>query len=401
LSKRGDLTPIGAPDAAIYEDMSRLNNELAVAERRLIKANLQLDQANRELRALYDKVPVGVFRADSAGRIEQANDLFRSLTGGPVAETWLSRAHEDDKEGVGGAWRETIERGVPFDRIYRQTGDGGTRFIEIKAISLSTGHHQAAGFVGVVEDVSERRAAEDMRRNAERLTSIRQMTAGLAHNLNNIVTVILSSAEQLRDELLPDHKLQSAAKMNMRAAEQAAFLTRRLMVYAGYSLAPFSNLEIDSFCKALPGTLVLPANYSLAVELGAPGTMIAMDGNLLRETLTELVANAAKAMPGGGIIRLATTLTDRDGGRTLPGVKISISDTGLGMDEATLLRAKEPFFTTRDVGQGFGLGLSLADGAARTAGGSLTIRSRPGHGTAVELDLPLATPDMTGGGKPD
>lgn len=379
-------------DVAIYGDLARLNNELATAERRLIKTNLQLDRANRELRALYESLPVGIFRADATGRIEQANRRFGALTGVAAPEDWLGHVHGEDAEAVGRSWREMILRGVAFESVHRQSIDGHSpRHVKMQAVSLKDTSDNPAGIVGVVEDVSEQLRAEEQQREIERREAVAELTGGLAHNLNNIMMVVLSSAERLCEDLPPAHELQAVAHRNMVAAERAAELTRRLVIYAGHGGLVFGRVEVDPAVEAIGRDLraTLAARYELILKLGAPGLAIKINRILLTETLQELVSNAKAAMPEGGRIELATAPgTDAETpDRRL--VVISVKDRGVGMDAKTLRRAREPFYTTREIGKGVGLGLSLADGAARIADGVLKIRTRPGRGTVVELRLPI------------
>lgn len=386
----GQVIPAIDEDCAIYADLARLNNELTRIERQLTKANLQLGGANRELRALYESLPVGIFRANATGRIEQANTRFCTLAGVSSATEWLGRVHPDDAEAVSRSWRETILHGVAFESVHRQLNDGRPlRHIQVKAVALRDENDRLVGIVGVAEDVTERLVAEEHQREIERQDAVRQLTAGLAHNLNNILMVIVNSAEQLCEEL-PPGELQATAMRNMAATERAALLTRRLMIYAGHGGLVFGRVTVDPAMKTICRDLsaALTGSYKLAVRLGAPGMAIKINEVLLTETLQELVTNAQAAMPQGGTIHIATApgMEDEMWGRRT--VVISVTDSGVGMSEEILKRAIEPFFTTRGIGQGIGLGLSLADGAARIAGGVLDIRSQAGKGTTVELRLP-------------
>ncbi|MCX7364736.1 MAG: ATP-binding protein [Alphaproteobacteria bacterium] len=388
----GQAIPAIDEDCAIYADLARLNNELTRIERQLTKANLQLGRANRELRALYESLPVGIFRANATGRIEQANTRFCTLAGVSSATEWLGRVHTDDAEAVSRLWRETILHGVAFESVHRQLNAGRPpRHIQMKAVALREESDRLVGIVGVAEDVTERIVAEEQQREIERQDAVRQLTGGLAHNLNNILMVIVNSAEQLCDELPPGDELQAAARMNMAATERAALLTRRLMIYAGHGGLVFGRVKVDSAVRAICRDLgaALGGSHELALRLRAPGMAIKINEVLLTETLQELITNAQAAMPQGGTIHIATrpgVEGEAAGRRT---VVISVTDSGTGMGEEILKRAKEPFFTTRGIGQGVGLGLSLADGAARIAGGVLDIRSQAGKGTTVELRLPV------------
>ena len=385
-------SPATTKDMAVYDDLSRLNNEQATTERRLIKANLELDRANRELGAFYESLPIGIFRADIAGRVEHANKRFCTLAGASSPAEWLGRIHGEDAESVNRLWRKTILHGVPFDSVHRQLNEGRPdRHVEMKAVVLRDENAKNIGIVGLVEDISERARIEEQQREIERYDAIQQLIGGLAHNLNNIMMVMLSSAEQLSDELPSQHALHAAALNNMAATERASLLTRRLLAYAAAAGMFSGKVEVDSTIEAICRDLgtELGDRHEVSMSLGAPGETIKIGPDLFVETVQELVRNAKAAMPQGGIIRLSTTLGLEHHPANRCVAVIMVADEGVGMDEETLRHAKEPFFTTREVGQGVGLGLSLADGMARIAGGILAIRSQPGKGTVVELRLPV------------
>lgn len=378
-------------DLSLYDDLSRLNNELATTQRRLIKANALLDRANRELRAFYESLHVGIFRADATGRIEQANRRFCVLTGTSMPDHWLSRVHPTDSEAVHMLWRETIGSGSAFDSVHRQMIEGGLpRHVEMKAVALRDEHEKTTGIVGVAEDVTERLLAEEHAREIARYSAIQGLTGGLAHNLNNIMAILLATADELCDELSPDHPAHKIATMNLKATERAADLTHRLLIYSGRDARVSERrMEVDTLMAAILQNPKTPDKYRFVAKLGAAGAAISINEKLFRETIQELLSNAEAAMPEGGAIDVSTALEADGADPTRSLVVVTLEDHGTGMNARTLRLAKEPFFTTREVGQGMGLGLSLADGAARMARGSLTLRSQVGLGTTAELRFPL------------
>ena len=378
-------------DVALYNDLARLNNELATAERRLTKTNLQLDKANRELQALYESLPVGIFRTNAAGTVEAANGLFSILAGVSSPDQWQSHVHPDDAEGVGRRWRQTISQGDAFESVHRQSIEGQpVRHLAMKAVVLRDANGKSAGVVGILADVSGRILAEERQREIERQQAVSQLTGGLAHNLNNIMMVVMSTAEQLQEDLPSEHELQAVAEKNLMATQRAAALTRRLLLYSGQGALAFVPTDVDSAVNEISHDLraALGGRHEVALALAAAGTKIKLNKSLLGESLQELVANATAAMAPGGTIYLSTALLN-SGTPDRRFVVISVSDSGVGMDRDTMRRATQPFFTTQKVGQGMGLGLSMADGATRIAGGVLKIRSRVGKGTVVELHFPI------------
>jgi PAS domain S-box-containing protein len=379
-------------DRSVLEDFSRVNNDLATAERRLLKSNRRLARANEQLRVIYESLPIGVFRTDPQGIVEEGNAQFRALAGTVSTQDWLEQVHDDDKERVRASWNAAIASGHEFGSRHRQmTATCEWRDVAAMAVPLRDGESRVAGFLGVVQDVSEAVRTEEQAREIERQSIVRQLTGGLAHNLNNLMAVVMMTAEQILEDLPDDHPARAGAKRNFAAAGRAAVLTRRLMVYSGLRPMALTEFDVDDAVTSIVDSLQdrLADSYPIVLQLDAAGAFIRHNEELLREALDELISNARLAMPDGGQIVVSTTRHARGAdGPAL--VSIAIADIGSGMEDDISRRAAEPFFTTRNAGQGVGLGLSLVDGFARMAGGSMQIRSGADKGTIVELLLPIS-----------
>lgn len=384
-------------DARVFDEMTRLNNELVTTQRRLMRSNRDLRRANEELNAFYQALPVGAFRARLDGRIAQANARFHLLTGSEEGGDWLRGIHPDDAERVRARWQDCLEGTLSFESVHRQFAGGEVpRHLDMRMVPVFDENGEPTGFVGVVEDVSHRLRAEAQARELERQNAVQSLTGGLAHNLNNIVAAIMMSAEQLHDGIPDDAPAREDLRRIVIASERAAVLTRRLMVYAGQSYVALDDVKLDDVVAEVGGAFAqgLPAPLTFTLELSAPDATVGIDSELLAETIRELLANAGAALGENGRIVLSTRLVEADSQDPAPRpmAAVVVRDDGAGMDAETLARAKEPFFTTRDVGGGFGLGLSFADGVARAAGGALRLFSGAGEGTVAEMLLPLSRP---------
>nr|WP_281722308.1 PAS domain-containing sensor histidine kinase [Nitrosomonas nitrosa] len=380
-------------DRHLYDELSRLNNQLATTQRMLIKSNVQLSRANQELRALYDSLPVGVFSLDEHGQLVQANALYFTLAGVDASQHWLERVNVEDKARLQAAWRRAITEALPFENQYQRNEPGKSpRYLSIKTLPLQNERGESNGFVGVMEDISVRLRAEEQMREIERQNAVRKLTGGLAHHLNNIMLVILGSAEQLLDELSPTDTAYESAKMNMRATERAASLVRRLKIFSGIAIIEANAIGVNETLISLKERIdqVLPKTCKLVLDLQATGATIKADSSVFEESIIELIINANQAMNGQGVISLCDYIEADACHEDRRWVIIQIEDSGCGMDEITLKRVREPFFSTREIGQGIGLGLSLVDGFARASGGILEIESELNRGTCVKLKLPLA-----------
>jgi signal transduction histidine kinase len=398
------MTTLVKPDVeALSESTSReqerellsARNELAQANKTLRDLNEQLgmtnrwlDGLNRELRAFYDTLPVGIFRAEASGRIVQASRRFSALLQIDTPDKWLTSVAENHRAEAERTLQQAIIAGTPFShRFPLMAVTDPVRHIEMKAAPLSGQTAELQAFVGVIEDVTEQVLAEAHKRQIDRQAAVSQMTGGLAHNLNNLLTVIMGNLELLGDQMPDRPALHAILGAGLSASERAAKVINRLLVYSGHSATRRDRIDVDTALRQIAPGLArsIEPHHRLICDLKAEGT-VELDIQMLREALEELTANATAAMPAGGDVLLSTRIEPVPSGAVK--VVISIRDQGLGMDEPTLTKAREPFFTTHDVGQGIGLGLSLVDGVARIGGGHLKLHSQLGAGTMVEMHLP-------------
>ncbi len=363
-------------------------------ELELLAVRNALDRANHELRAFYDTLPVGIFRADAAGGIVQASRRFSTLLGVDAPDDWRTAIVDDDLPATEQQVQRAFRAGEPLSHRFRVAGgEAGFRHIELKAVPIPGSGTDAPAFVGVVEDVTERVRIDAQQRQIDRQSAVSQLTGGLAHTLNNILMIIVGNLETLEDALVDRPELRGTLEGGLAATQRAAVLVSRLLVFAGHSTARPDAIEIDACLRAMLEALSrrIGTRHRLIGDLRAPGAVVELDAGLFKEAIQELVANAAAAMPAGGEIRLSTRSERPHPSMGQEKVVIALSDQGIGMDEATLVRAREPFFTMREVGRGIGLGLSVVDGVSRIAGGELRLRSVPDAGTTAELHLPLVS----------
>lgn len=360
----------------------------------LLAARDALSNANQELRAFHEALPVGIFRADAAGRIIQASGRFCELFGVESASGWHRFVNADDLAAAEGSLQRAVGNGEPFSsRLRVARGDEAPRLVQIKAIPVSLAGQVAPKIVGVAEDVTEQVHTAARKRELSRYSAISQVTGGLAHHLNNLLQVIMGNLEILEEETGGIVALRQVLDNSQVATERAAALVSRLLVYSGYSTARHDLLDIDACLRDIAqefGARHRP-DHPIVCHLNAQGAVVELDAGMLKEAIGELIANAVSAMPSGGEVRLASQRVTEDAPGHSQQLVVAVCDNGIGMDEAMLAKAREPFYTARDIGQGVGLGLSLVDGVSRIAGGKLTLRSRPGAGTTAEMHLPIAS----------
>ena len=249
----------------------------------------------------------------------------------------------------------------------------------------------------VEERTREREAALMQVQEMQKLESIGQLTGGVAHDFNNLLMVILGNLQLLRKRLPDDPRLARLVDGAMQGADRGATLTKRMLAFARRQELRPETVDvprlIDGMEEMLRRTLGPAIQILTTYRPDLPP--IRVDPNQLELALLNLALNARDAMPyGGRLVIGGTRITSETGApKELEAgsyVCLTVSDSGAGMDETTLKRATEPFFTTKGAGKGTGLGLSMVHGVAAQSGGAMRITSRPGDGTTVELWLPLS-----------
>ncbi len=254
-----------------------------------------------------------------------------------------------------------------------------------------------------VEDrTRERETALAQLFEAQKMDTIGQLTGGVAHDFNNLLMAVLGSLTLLEKRLPPgEHANRRLVQNAVQGAQRGAALTQRLLAFSRRQELKPESVDVEHLVGGMVDLLKRALGPSIELKLSFPSSLppVLADANQLELALLNLALNARDAMQTGGQLTVAATAeTKTDCGpgaeRALPAgdyVRISIADTGVGMDDVTLAKATEPFFTTKGPGKGTGLGLSMVHGLAAQSGGLLRINSKPNVGTHIELWLPRAT----------
>jgi PAS domain S-box-containing protein len=251
----------------------------------------------------------------------------------------------------------------------------------------------------VVERTREREVALAQLFESQKIETIGQLTGGVAHDFNNLLAVILSSLTMLKKAIPVDPRTSRLLEGAIQGAERGATLTGRLLAFARRQELKLEAVEIQHLIPEMLDFLRQSTgpNISINVDIPADVHPVRIDANQLELAIMNLAVNARDAMPAGGSLTIACRNEEaddtKDRPKTLPPgayVRLSIADTGQGMSDSTLVKAMEPFFTTKGIGKGTGLGLSMVNGLTAQAGGGMHISSELGKGTVVTLWLPCA-----------
>ncbi len=255
-------------------------------------------------------------------------------------------------------------------------------------------------FTGYVRDISAQRRLEESLRQAQKMDAIGQLAGGVAHDFNNMLTVIDGFSTLLLDELDMTDARRELVEEIQRATGRAASLTGQLMAVSRRQALRLQAVDLNKLTAALQPLLgrVVLEDVVVVVRTADEPVVVDIDDAQFEQVILNLAVNARDAMPSGGTLTIETGIVELDAAYAAirPGVRpgsyamLVVSDTGIGMDDATQARIFEPFFTTKGVGKGTGLGLAMSYGTVQQSGGHIGVESEPDYGTSVRIYLPLS-----------
>lgn len=281
------------------------------------------------------------------------------------------------------------------------------RFIEIRAIPRLDKDHQLVGLIHVVRDITEQKKLEDQLRQAQKMEAIGQLAGGVAHDFNNILSAIMGYGHLLLMKMADNDPLRNYVDQTLEASERAAALTHSLLAFSRKQTISLKLINLNELVKRFEKFLLRLIREDIEFKTVCVDEDITVmaDTGQVEQVLMNLVANARDAMPDAGKLTIRTGrvhIEDEfmkiDGhGKAGDYALITVSDTGIGMDEKTREKIFEPFFTTKEQGKGTGLGLSMVYGIIKQHGGYVTVYSEQGQGTTFKIYLPFVKPHAGAG----
>jgi signal transduction histidine kinase/ActR/RegA family two-component response regulator len=292
--------------------------------------------------------------------------------------------------------QELKARGAVVFDAERVRPDGSRLFMSVGAKVVSG---EGRGVIqSIVRDLTERRHIEERLRQAQKMEAVGRLAGGIAHDFRNQLTVIHGYAELLRDRPGISEDEAENVREILKASARSSEMTGQLLAFSRNDLLQFKVTDLAALVadigKSLPR--LVGEDVRVSVAAGDETCCANLDPNQFQQAIFNLAVNARHAMPGGGQLSIEVARVDLDeefaqrqpDTRPGPYVRVSVADTGCGMDAATLERAFEPFFTTKEVGAGTGLGLSMVYGFVKQSGGSVEVDSEPGKGSTFRLYFP-------------
>jgi two-component system cell cycle sensor histidine kinase/response regulator CckA len=376
-----------------------------VTERNRIEKALRESQAS--LQSLVDSAPFGISQTSLAtDRIVSLNPAMRKMLGGYSVEESsqlnISRqVYADPKER--GHLIEVLRRnrkvhGYETSFLCR---DGSSVRVRITGTLGSRDGEDCDLFSSYVEDMTQQSVLEQQVRQVQKLEAVGRLAGGVAHDFNNILVVIKLSTELMLREITPDNPLTKPLLQVSNAADRAAALTKQMLVFGRQQMMQARIIDINAVVSETSHMLrrIIGEDIKLVTNLADTLDHSKLDPDQLSQVILNLAVNARDAMPSGGTLEIETENVNldetytREHPPTEPGryVMIAVTDTGVGIDKATLPRIFDPFFTTKEIGKGTGLGLSIVYGIVKQSGGYIWVYSEPEQGTTFKLYFPATS----------
>lgn len=367
------------------------------------RAEEELRRSEASFRSLVHDAPFGILRVTPEARILQANPALVNMLGHESEEA-LCRLHlerdvyHDPKQRQRLVEEHSQKKEFHNIEVQWKRKDGKIITALLNGRRVEGADPAETYYEVFAEDITQRRILERQLFQSQKMEAIGRLAGGIAHDFNNLLGVVLGHTEILEEAAGRDRQLQRSVEAIQSATQRAAALTTQLLAFSRKQMVEPKILDLNAAVREIEKLLrrVIGEDIELLIRVQPGANTIQIDPGQLDQILMNLVVNARDAMPNGGKLILETSSVTLDdsyvaqhlGAAAGPFVLLSISDTGVGMDQDTLSHIFEPFFTTKEKGKGTGLGLSTVYGIVKQCGGYIMAYSEPGRGTTFKVYFP-------------
>ncbi|NVN99576.1 MAG: PAS domain S-box protein [Geobacteraceae bacterium] len=414
IDRRNEITPVEINATVIgsgtdYRIVSLCRD---ITERKQVEESIR--QSEVKFRVLTDNSPLAIIESSGVGQMavyynQTVTRLFGyTIEDPPSAEQWWPLAYPDEnyRREVVAEWSRRVAHAIETDSSTEPLEtvvtckDGAKKYISWSFVATGS-QYWVFG-----QDLTERKHAEEERtkleeqlRQAQKMEAIGTLAGGIAHDFNNLLSVILGYGVMVQDKLAADNPVKKYMHEVLTAGERAADLTRRLLAFSRKQLVEVKPCSINEIIIGMEKMLsrIMTEDITFSLELSGREMTVMADVGQIEQILMNLISNARHAMPDGGDLTISTAVEEigsefvAASGYGTPGkyARLSVMDTGCGMDADLQKKIFEPFFTTKGVGEGTGLGLAIVYGIMRQHDGYVKVCSEPGKGAAISIFLPL------------
>jgi PAS domain S-box-containing protein len=376
---------------------------MLIDSREPTEAQAELRRSEKRYRSLVKALAQIVWTTDPQGTLLTmigGEAFVESPAERLSVDAWNQLIHPDDRALIEIAKVASKTHGKPFEARYRMRRmDGQWRYMFIRAVPVLDEQGEVEELVGVTIDLTEQRQAEEQLRQSQKMEAMGQLAGGVAHDFNNVLTVIGGYADMVLKQMGPENRLRSSVAEIAKASQRARGLTGQLLAFSRQQmLGPPAVLNLNALVEDAENMLrrVIGEDVILRCSLAPNLRSIKADAGEIHQVIMNLTVNARDAMANGGhlTIETANVLLDENLAQSQfdvqPGkyVVLTVTDTGIGMEDATKAHIFEPFFTTKGTGKGTGLGLATVYGVVRQAGGHIRVQTEVGKGTSFKVYFP-------------
>ncbi len=372
--------------------------ELAVAFNSMSAAikdrESRLMESEKRIRELFDRVEHAIFKLNRDGVIIEANSKFRELFG-KVEVLCEILASEDH---AGNCFKNASSAGAAHIEEKARARDGNELTVLLSLYAEKDEKGEVEGFDGYIIDITEKKRLEERLLRSQKLEAVGTLAGGIAHDFNNLLQAILGYSEMMIEMTREGDPFHKPAHIIHNAAGRGAELTKTILSVTRKEKMQVRPADINEIVRSSLELLrrSIPKDIEIIVDLGDDVPKSMADPTQIQQVILNLAVNARDAMPGGGRLAIETAAVDagdapagKTAAETKRFIKLSVSDTGSGMDKATKDRIFDPFFTTKDAGKGTGLGLYIVHSIVTNHGGHINLYSEEGKGTRFNVYLPI------------
>jgi PAS domain S-box-containing protein len=370
-------------------------------------AEEELHAAENRYRALVEQLPAITYIAEvgALGAWQYVSPQIQSILGFSPEEwmsnsaNWVNHIHPDDRDHALAAETRFWEAGGMFRAEYRMLSrDGRVLWFRDDAVYLKRTDNQKPVMQGVLYDITQYRQLEDQLRQAHKMEAVGQLAGGVAHDFNNLLMIIQGHNERILSHLAPTDAAHKDAVEIKEAVNRGAGLTRQLLAFSRKQVLQLKVLDLNTVVRDVGKMLHRLIGETIRIDLNTTPSLwhVKVDQGQMEQVILNLALNARDAMPHGGTLTIETRNVEigepADQAPVRPGkyVVLEVSDTGTGMDVETQRHIFEPFFSTKELGKGTGLGLASVYGVVKQSGGGVSFYSKLGYGTTFSVFLPEA-----------
>ena len=390
-----------ASTAGLQKSLTELQTEIALRR----KVESELRSVETDYKSSIHAAPCGIYRADLDGKLLVVNKVMAEMLGYDseqevvelqTAEEIFCEQDERQRLIAHYAARDLV---INVEAKWKQKG-GGHICVKLNGWPKSGQDGKLIWYEVFVENLTALRKMELQVQQAQRMEAVGQFAGGVAHDFNNLLMIISGYADLIQSGDFEKNAVIERVGHIARAAKQAASVTKQLLAFSPKQPEQLANVDLGSLLEELEDVIPRLAGEHIrcSIKCGPSPRRVRIDRSEIEQVLLNLVVNARDAMPDGGKLTIEAAYVDVDESyvqqqrvHLAPGpyAWISVSDTGIGMDEATKARLFEPFFTTKERGLGTGLGLSMVSGIVKRSGGDTWVYSFPGKGSTFTIYLPV------------